>query len=305
MITLDDLRFVEALSRTGSLSAAARSLNVTPPALSMRLKKLEQALGVSLVVRSSRSVRFTGEGEHLVAEAQSVLGRIEALPEALVAARNSLSGRLRVVAPFGFGRIHVAPLIARFAVLHPAVRVTLDLSERPWRDNDDADVVVHIGEVKDSSWIAHLLARNARWVCASPDHVRAHGAPAQPRDLLRHACLCVRENDEDVTLWRYRKVGRGAASSRPDAIRVSPVLTSNDGEVVRNWAVAGLGFVLRSQWDVAPLVRSGALQHVLAGWDFDAADVLALVPARRGISARVAQFVGYLKAGFHPKPPWR
>ncbi|WP_210208602.1 LysR family transcriptional regulator, partial [Rhodoplanes roseus] len=254
MITLEDLRFVEALSRTGSLSAAARSLNVTPPALSMRLKRLEQALGVGLVVRSSRSMRFTSEGEHLVAEAQAVLGRIEALPEELVAAGRRLSGRLRVVAPFGFGRIHVAPLIARFAAQHPAVRVTLDLSERPWRETDDADVVIHIGAVKDSSWIAHLLARNSRWVCASPEHVRRHGAPAQPRDLLHHACLCVRENDEDVTLWRFRKAGPGAPS-RTDAIRVSPVLTSNDGEVVRNWALAGLGYVLRSQWDVAPLVR--------------------------------------------------
>lgn len=310
MITLEDLRFVEALSRTGSLSAAARSLNVTPPALSMRLKRLEQALGVGLVVRSSRSMRFTSEGEHLVAEAQAVLGRIEALPEELAAAGRSLSGRLRVVAPFGFGRIHVAPLIARFAAQHPAVRVTLDLSERPWRETEDADVVIHIGEVKDSSWIAHLLARNSRWVCASPEHVRRHGTPAQPRDLLHHACLCVRENDEDVTLWRFRKAaraadGRSTTASRQDAIRVASVLTSNDGEVVRNWALAGLGYVLRSQWDVAPLVRRGALQRVLTGFDFGAADVLALVPARRGISARVTQFVAVLEAAFRPRPPWR
>lgn len=305
MITLDDLRFVDALSRTGSLSAAARALDVTPPALSMRLKRLEQALGVGLVVRSSRSLRFTGEGERLVAEAQALLGRIEALPDELSAAGRSVAGRLQVVAPFGFGRHHVAPLIARFAAKHPAVRVALDLSERPWRENQDADVVIHIGEARDSAWIAHLLARNSRWVCASPEHVRRHGAPVQPRDLLRHACLCVRENDEDVTLWRFRKAGRGAATSRPDAIRVSPVLTSNDGEVVRNWAVDGLGYVLRSEWDVAPLVRRGVLQRVLTGWEFGAADVLALVPARRGISARVSQFVGFVESAFRPRPPWR
>src|SRR6266700_2879104 len=140
MITIDDLRFVETLSRTGSLSAAARSLNVTPPALSMRLKKLEQSLGINLVVRSSRRVRFTGEGERLVAEAQGLLGRINALPEAIGGAGRSLAGRLRVVAPFGFGRIHVAPLIARFAASHSALRVTLDLSEKPWTDSQDADV---------------------------------------------------------------------------------------------------------------------------------------------------------------------
>jgi DNA-binding transcriptional LysR family regulator len=303
MITLDDLRFVDALSRSGSLSAAARSLNVTPPAVSMRLKKLERSLGINLVVRSSRRVRFTGEGEHLVAEAQSLLGQINALPEALSGEGQTLAGRLRVVAPFGFGRIHVAPLIAQFANIHPSVHVTLDLSEKPWTDSEDADVVIHIGAVRDSSWVAHLLARNARWVCASPAYLRRHGVPAQPRELLQHTCLCVRENDEDVTLWRYRKSGK--PRGRADAVRVTPTLTSNDGEVARNWALAGLGIVLRSQWDVAPFVKRGELQRIVMGWDFDGADVLALVPARRGISARVTRFVDFLKGAFHPKPPWR
>ena len=298
MITLADLRFVEALARAGSLSGAARALNVTPPALSMRLKKLEQALGVGLVVRSSRRLRFTGEGEHLVREAQALLGRIEALPEALGGEGRGLAGPLRVVAPFGFGRLHVAPLIARFALRHPAVRATLDLSERPWTDSGDADVVIHIGAVRDSTWVAHVLARNARWVCASPAYLRRRGTPLEPRDLLQHDCLCVRENNEDVTLWHHRRNGKAGA------IRVTPTLTSNDGEVVRNWAVAGLGIVLRSQWDAAPFVKHGDLKRILAPWDFDGADILALVPARRGISARVSQFVEFLKGDFKRKAPW-
>src|SRR6188474_3395440 len=130
MITFDDLRFMDALSRAGSLSAAARSLNVTPPALSMRLKKLESLLSVGLVVRSSRHVRFTEEGELLVAEAQGLLERINALPGVLAGEGRTLTGRLHVVSSFGFGRIHTAPLIAQFAKLHPSVRITLDLSEK-------------------------------------------------------------------------------------------------------------------------------------------------------------------------------
>jgi DNA-binding transcriptional LysR family regulator len=308
MITFDDLRCMEALSRTGSLSAAARSLNVTPPAISMRLKKLERMLGVNLVVRSPRHVRFTSEGERLVAEAQSLLGRINALPSALANEGQSLSGRLHVVSPFGFGRLHIAPLISQFAGQHPDVHVTLDLSERPWTESKAADVVIHIGAVRDSSWVAHLLARNARWACASPVYLRHHGVPSHPRELLQHACLCLRENDEDVTLWRYRKGGKGNPArprGRAEAVRVTSALTSNDGEVVRNWALAGRGVALRSQWDVAPFVKSGTLQRVLTGWDFDSADVLALVPARHGISARVARFVDFLKKSFGPKPPWR
>src|SRR5215470_2733624 len=305
MIALEDLRFMEALSRTGSLSAAARSLNVTPPAISVRLKKLERLLGVSLVVRSSRHVRFTSEGERLVAAAESMLGRINALPSALANEGRSLSGRLHVVSSFGFGRIHIAPLITRFVDLHPNVHVTLDLSERPWNESKAADVVIHIGAVRDSSWVAHLLARNDRWVCASPDYLRRRGVPAHPRDLLQHACLCLRENDEDVTLWRYRKAGHRGPQGRAEAVRVTSVLTSNDGEVVRNWALAGLGVTLRSQWDVAPFVKRGTLQRVLTGWDFDSADVLALVPARHGISARIARFVDFLKQSLGSKPPWR
>jgi DNA-binding transcriptional LysR family regulator len=306
MITLDDLRFMDALDRAGSLSAAARSLNVTPPALSMRLKKLERLLSVNLVVRSSRHVRFTSEGERLVAEAQRLLEQINALPDALAGEGRSLAGRLHVVSSFGFGRIHVAPLIARFAEAYPSVRVTLDLSEKPWMESKTADVVIHIGEVRDSSWVAHLLARNARWLCASPAYLRRRGVPTHPRDLLEHVCLCVRENDEDVTLWRYRNArGTQTARARADAIRVTPAFTSNDGEVVRNWALAGLGVALRSEWDVAPFVRNGELRRILTHWDFEGADVVALVPTRQGISARVARFVEFLKEYFHTKPPWR
>src|SRR5436853_1637163 len=153
MITLEDLRFVDALNRAGSLSAAARSLNVTPPALSMRLKKLERSLAINLVVRSSRHIRFTSEGERLVAEAQGLLEQINALPDALAGAGRSLAGRLHVVSSFGFGRIHIAPLIAQFVEAHPSVRVTLDLSEKPWAQSNAADVVIHIGAVRDSSWV--------------------------------------------------------------------------------------------------------------------------------------------------------
>jgi DNA-binding transcriptional LysR family regulator len=307
MITLDDLRFMDALDRTGSLSAAARSLNVTPPALSMRLKKLERLLSINLVVRSPRHVRFTNEGERLVAEARSLLEQTNAMPDSLAGEGRSLAGRLHVVSSFGFGRIHVAPLIARFADAYPSVRVTLDLSEKPWTESKSADVVIHIGTVRDSSWVAHLLARNARWLCASPAYLRRRGVPSHPRDLLEHACLCVRENEEDVTLWRYRNnAGKTqTARGRADAIRVTPAFTSNDGEVVRNWALAGLGVTLRSEWDVAPFVRRGELRRVLTDWSFDGADVVALVPTRQGISARVSRFVEFLKEHLHTNPPWR
>jgi DNA-binding transcriptional LysR family regulator len=155
MIALEDLRFVVALSRTGSLSAAARALDVTPPALSMRLKKLEAVLGVNLVVRSSRGLRFTPEGEQLVLEAQSLLTRVDGLADSL--SGGVFAGPLRVVAPFGFGRIHVAPVMAAFIREYPQVRATLHLSEAPWNSNVEADVVIHIGTVRDSRGLLIFL----------------------------------------------------------------------------------------------------------------------------------------------------
>jgi DNA-binding transcriptional LysR family regulator len=305
MITFDDLRFVDALSRTGSLSAAARALNVTPPALSMRLKRLESQLGVSLVVRNSRSMRFTSEGENLVSEAQALVQRIEALPRTMNIDGNDLIGPLRIVAPFGFGRAYIAPIVARFSELHPTVLPELYLSDNPWKTSKGADVVIHIGELKDSSWVAHLLARNERWVCASPKYFSARGTPTHPRELLGHSCLTVQENEEDVTLWHFRKRSSSQTRNRSESVRISPMLRSNDGEVVRNWAVAGLGCVLRSEWDATPLIKQGNLQRVLNGWEFQPANVMALVPEKRGISARVDRFVQFLKKQFSRKVPWR
>src|SRR5688500_11236706 len=125
MISLDDLKLMDAFKRHGSLSAAARFLNLTPPALSMRLKKLEQKLGLALIVRSSRAARLTDEGERLTNEARVLLAQIEALPEMLLRDGQRLSGRLRVAAPFGFGRLHIGPLVARFAQMHPSMQINL------------------------------------------------------------------------------------------------------------------------------------------------------------------------------------
>jgi DNA-binding transcriptional LysR family regulator len=305
MITLDDLRFIDALSRTGSLSAAARALNVTLPALSMRLKRLESQLGVRLVVRNSRSMRFTNEGENFVSEAQVLVKRIEALPRTLNIGNNDLIGPLKIVAPFGFGRTYIAPIVAQFSELHPAVLPELHLSDNPWKANEGADVVINIGEMKDSSWVAHLLARNERWVCASPKYLSDRGTPSHPRELLKHSCLTVQENAEDVTLWHFRKKSSAPPRKRSESVRISPILKCNDGEVVRNWAVKGLGCVLRSEWDATPLIKQGRLQRILQGWEFQSANVMALVPEKREISARVDRFVKFLKKQFARRDPWK
>lgn len=307
MIQIDDLRLVAELAKSRSLSAASRSLGVTAPALSIRLKRLEAQLGVNLANRSAHRLSLTAEGERLAAEAAQLLGRLEALPETVQLQGRELSGTLRVCAPFGFGRGHIAPLLARFAREHPRIQLDLALLETPWPSAGDADVVIHVGEVRDSSWIAHPLAPNDRWVCASPAYLKTgRFVPKHPRELLAHPCICLRENEQDMTLWHYRKHrGAGASSGKREALRVTSAFTTNDGDVARQWSEQGLGIVMRSEWDAAPAVARGKLVRLLSEWSFGEAPAVALVPARRGTTARVRELLRFLQAAFRPRPPWR
>jgi DNA-binding transcriptional LysR family regulator len=289
MISIEDLRLAVTLARSESLSAAARTLNVSPPALSMRLRKLETLLGLSLANRDARRLSLTADGERFSRESALLLEQLEALPESFRHQDETLVGTLRVAAPFGYGRQRIAPLLARFAKLHPQLCLHLDLRETPWPDRHDSDAVIHIGHLNDSLWTARPLTPNERWLCASPAYLHAHGVPSSPDELASHRCICIRENDEDVTLWHLRK-GQGRKT-----LRVEPALLSNDGSVARRWAEQGLGLVLRSQWDVSDAVASGSLVRVLADWSFDSAPVLLLVPSRKLRSPRVQALVTFLE----------
>lgn len=296
MIQIEDMQLAAALLREPSLSAAARALDVTPPALSMRLRKLEAALGLSLATRTSRKLSLTPEGERFAREAAALLAQIEGLRESMQRDDRRLTGTLRIAAPFGYGRQYVAPMLARFARLHPGLHVQLDLRETPWPDRHDADAVIHIGAVRDSSWVARTLSANERWLCASPDYLRTHGVPQVPRDVMAHACVSIRENDEDVTLWHVRAAGKRASAR--ETLRISPAYVTNDGGVARQWAEQGMGLVLRSEWDAADAIARGTLVRVLADWQFDSAPVTLLVPTRKGRTARMQALVEFLESSF-------
>lgn len=289
MIAIEDLRLAVTLSRCESLSAAARVLNVSPPALSMRLRKLETQLGITLANRDARRLSLTADGERFARESAHLLEQLEALPESFKQRDERLVGTLRLAAPFGYGRQRIAPLLARFARLHPQLRLHLDLRETPWPDRHDSDAVIHIGSLNDSLWIARTLAHNNRWLCASPAYLEQHGIPASPDELAGHRCICIRENDEDVTLWHMSK---GATKK---TLRIEPALLTNDGSVARRWAEQGLGIVLRSQLDVSDAIASGALVRVLADWQLTSAPINLLVPVRKQRSARVQALMEFLE----------
>ncbi|MCC2634001.1 MAG: transcriptional regulator, LysR family-like protein, partial [Ramlibacter sp.] len=288
-----EMQFFSVLMRCGSLAAAARELQVSPPAVSKRLAALEARLGVSLLHRTTRRLALTHEGETYLAQARRILGEIDALERELQGASSEPSGLLRVNATLGFGRMHVAPAIATFARAHPKVEIQLQLSVNPPPLSDDAfDVCVRFGEPPDARVVARLLAPNRRLLCASPAYLQRHGAPRTPHDLAGHNIIAIRQGDEAFGLWRLR------SGKRTESVRVRGNLGTNDGEIAVNWALAGLGLVLRAEWDIARYLRSGRLRQVLENWQAPPADIHAVYPVRHQGTARVRAFVDHLATHF-------
>ncbi|HZY18737.1 MAG TPA: LysR family transcriptional regulator [Ramlibacter sp.] len=288
-----EMHFFSLLVRSGSLSAAARELQVTPPAVSKRLAQLEQHLGVRLLRRTTRRMGLTAEGEAYLADARRILAEIEDLERRLRGASEQPAGLLRVNATLGFGRMHVAPLIASFVRGHPQVEVQLQLSANPPPLTQDAfDVCVRFGEPPDARVVARLLAPNRRLLCASPGYLQRHGVPRTPADLARHQTIGIRQGDEGSGVWRLRS-GR-----RSETVKVHGGLSTNDGEIAVQWALAGHGIVMRAEWDVARYLQSGPLREVLPAWQTPPADIHAVCPVELQSAARVRAFIDHLAAHF-------
>ena len=301
MLTSQDLTFFSVLASEPSLAAAARSLDVTPPAVSQRLQALERRLGMRLVDRSGSRLSLTVEGALLAERGQALLEDMESLAAELRERRDIVSGPLHVAAPLGFGRAFVAEAMARMRRLHPAVELKLTLLDDPASGirSDRWDVLVQVGPLSDSALAMRRLAPNRRILCASPAYLEARGRPIHPKDLGQHVCGVIREDQADVTLWSF--VGEDGETA---TIRVRPELASNDGEVIKAWTLAGLCIVQRSEWDIAAELRAGRLIELLPAWRMPDADVVALLGPRQGRAARMERFVQVLKDLLTPVP-WR
>ena len=290
-----DLGFFSTLASAGSLSAAARELGVTTPAVSKHLALMESRVGVALVNRTTRRMSLTPEGELYLEHARRILGEIDDMEQLLGVSKAVPKGLLRVNATLGFGRSHVAPLISKFARRHPQVEVQLQLSVNPPPLTDDAfDVCIRFGAPPEARVIARRLASNRRLLCASPAYLARAGQPKVPNDLTRHRCIGIRQGDEAYGVWRLSS-GRGAAQ-RTEAVKTRGALSTNDGEIAVNWALDGHGILMRAEWDIARYLRSGRLVQVLANYRTPDADIYAVYPQRHQLSARVRAFVDFMAA---------
>lgn len=300
MINTDDLRFIATIASHKTLADVARALNITPPSVTLRVKHIEKKLSVTLIQRPSRTVVLTEEGHMLLERGRPILEELDNLQEQLDERKQHICGTLRVLAPLGFGNDYVAPLLAQYKQQHPQLKVELELSDRPsWSNHHKWDVVIYIGALKDSSLKMITLAKNRRFICASPDYINKRGNPSSPQQLLNHDCLALRENNEDVTLWSFVNDN----NDKQDLVRINPVLACNEGRVIKEWAKDGLGIVMRSEWDVLPQINSGELVRLLDDYHLPDADIVALLSSpEKERSARVSGFIDLLKQVLEPRP---
>jgi len=291
-----DMAFFSLLARCGSLASAAREFGVSAPAVTKRLAQLEARLGVQLLTRSTRRMHVTEEGELYLLHARRILSDIEDMERLVSSARQHPQGLLRVNATLGFGRNHVAPLLSRFRKRYPGVDVQLQLTVSPPPLTDDAfDVCIRFGEPPDARIIAKPIAANRRLLCASPAYIAKHGAPAQPSDLARHACIDIRHGSETYGVWRLRR------GKRVETVKVNVRMSTNDGDIAVNWALDGHGIVQRAEWDIARHLESGRLVQVLKPYQLPAADIYAVYSATHQYASRVIAFVNFLQRAFASK----
>ena len=288
--------FVRAVE-AGSFSAAARTLNLTPSAVSKQIGRLEDRLGARLLNRTTRRLSLTEAGDDYFQRATRILADIADAERAVALSHEAPRGVLRVSASIAFGQTQLVPLVSEFLARYPEIQVELNLSDHVI-DLVDAgvDVAIRVAALPDSSHIARRIASERRIVCAAPSYLARHGTPQSPEDLAGHNCLIYSTiATED---WRFR------GPDGPRSVKVASNFVANGGEAVRDLAIAGLGLARLATFLVGPAIRDGRLVPVLT--DFEERQetaIHAVYPHRRHLSPKVGAFVDFLADKMSP-PPW-
>ena len=288
-----------AVAQRGSLSAAAALEGVAPAIIGRRMDALEQRLGVKLLVRTTRKVSLTFEGNAFLEDCQRILEDFRNAEASVSLGGIKASGHLRVTAPAGFGRRHVAPLMPRFLQTNPDVSLSLELSDRIADIIEEGiDLAIRIGDLDDSSMVGVKLANNRRMVVASPAYLARHGTPRHPSELSAHRCLSFGRSGNQARGWQFTIEGQ------TQWVRVPGEMACNDGAVLHDWALAGHGLAWRSMWEVADDLARGGLVAVLE--DFRAPDtaIHAIYPQRRHLALRVRMLIEHLRETYADPRYW-
>jgi DNA-binding transcriptional LysR family regulator len=309
-MAMDKLKQLEtfvSVAIRGSLTAAARAEAVAPAIIGRRLDALEARLGVKLMVRTTRRISLTHEGSAFLEDCQRLLTDLSNAEASVSAGGVKASGHLRVTAPAGFGRRHVAPLVPRFRDLHPEVTVSLNLSDRVVDVAGEAyDCAVRVGDLPDSSLVSVRLADNRRLCVAAPAYLKRRGAPATPAELAKHDCLTLSSDASQTRGWAFSMPGEGADGAAPEVqyLRPGGPMDCSDGQVLHEWCLAGHGIAWRSTWEVEADIQAGRLQSVLDDFAAPPNGIYALFPQRKHLALRVRLWIDFLKHEYGRADYW-
>lgn len=297
MDTLTSMELFVKAVESGSFSATARSMNLTPSAVSKQISRLEDRLGARLFNRTTRQLAATGEGRAYYERCQQILADIQEAEAAVTELNTEPRGALRVNMPVVFGRRHIVPILGEFLECYPYVSMELSMSDQfvdPIAEG--ADMLIRVGELKDSSLIARKLAEARRVVAATPAYWKKNGTPQKPEELRAHNCLTYSYLSSGNT-WRMTDL-----KGKEHVIQAKGNLASNNGEALLEAAAEGLGVVNLPTWMVGPDLESGRLTEVLADYAQPEPSVHVIYPPGRHLSAKVRAFVDFLAGHFKERP---
>jgi DNA-binding transcriptional LysR family regulator len=299
---MDRLKQIEsfvAVATKGSLTAAAHAEGVAPAVIGRRIDALESRLGVKLLVRTTRRITLTHEGSAFLEDCQRLLADLASAEASVSEGGVKASGHLRITAPAGFGRRHVAPLVPDFVAAHPEVSISLNLSDRVVDIvNEGFDCAVRVGDLPDSSLVSVRLADNRRLCVAAPAYLQRAGTPATPAELMRHQCLTLSSDASQTRGWAF--VVDGAVTH----LRPGGRLDCSDGQVLHDWCLRGLGIAWRSTWEVQGDVAAGRLQVLLQDHAAPPNGIYAVFPHAKHLPLRVRLWIDYLKQRYGDPAYW-
>jgi DNA-binding transcriptional LysR family regulator len=300
---VDRLKQIEsfvAVATKGSLTAAALVEGVAAAVVGRRIDALEARLGVKLLVRTTRRITLTHEGSAFLEDCQRILAEVANAEASVTAGGVKASGHLRVTAPAGFGRRHVAPLAPAFLARHPDVSLSLNLSDRLVDIvNEGFDCAVRVGDMPDSSLVSVRLADNRRQCVAAPSYLERAGTPTHPSELARHQCLTLSSDAGQTRGWAFTVDGKVSH------LRPGGRLDCNDGQVLHAWCRQGLGLAWRSTWEVEQDIAAGALVAVLDEFAAPPNGIFAVVPHAKHLPLRVRLWIDFLKHHYGDAAYWR
>ena len=304
MDKLKQLESFVSVATRGSLTAAANAEGVAPAIMGRRLDGLEERLGVKLLLRTTRRITLTHEGSAFLEDCQRILADVSNAEASVSAGGVKAAGHLRITAPAGFGRRHVAPLVPKFREQHPDVSISLNLSDRVVDlAGEGYDCAVRVGDLPDSSLVSVRMADNRRLCVATPAFLARRGTPKTPADLSRFDCLTLSSDASQTRGWAFRQ------STTPDAevIHIRPVgpLDCSDGQVLHDWCLAGFGIAWRSTWEVEAEIAAGLLIAVLEDFAAPPNGIYAVFPQRKHLPLRVRLWIDFLKHHYGTPGFWK